>query len=85
MSTSFLVQSLKIIYSGGPGCSGLLGFFAEQGPFRPTSDMKLELNAYAWNSVANMVFIESPCGVGNIHANEFLVQHIIQRCRLFLF
>lgn len=50
--------------NGGPGCSGLLGFFTEQGPFRPQKDGTLKLNAYAWNKVANMVFIESPCGVG---------------------
>lgn len=51
-------------YAGGPGCSGLLGFFTEQGPFRPNGAMELEFNEYSWNRVANMVFIESPCGVG---------------------
>lgn len=50
--------------NGGPGCSGLLGFLTEQGPFHPNKDMSLSLNEYAWNQVANMVFIESPCGVG---------------------
>lgn len=50
--------------NGGPGCSGLLGFLTEQGPFRPQKDLSLKLNEYAWNTVANMVFIESPCGVG---------------------
>ena len=50
--------------NGGPGCSGLLGFLTEQGPFRPNKDMSLSFNEYAWNQVANMVFIESPCGVG---------------------
>lgn len=50
--------------NGGPGCSGLLGAMTEQGAFRPTSDLKLALNDYAWNKVANMVFIEAPVGVG---------------------
>jgi len=50
--------------NGGPGCSGLLGFLTEQGPFRPNADMTLTFNQYAWNQVSNMVFIESPCGVG---------------------
>ena len=50
--------------NGGPGCSGLIGFLTEQGPFRPDADGILHENAYAWNKVANMVFIEQPVGVG---------------------
>jgi len=50
--------------NGGPGCSGLLGFLTEQGPFKPQADGSLKLNSYAWNQNANMVFIEAPCGVG---------------------
>lgn len=42
----------------------MLGFFTEQGPFRPNKDMTLSFNEYAWNQVSNMVFIEAPCGVG---------------------
>jgi len=50
--------------NGGPGCSGLIGFMTEQGPFKPNEDLSLSLNPYAWNKVANMVFIESPVSVG---------------------
>lgn len=50
--------------NGGPGCSGLIGFFTEQGPFRPNADGTLSFNEHTWNSVSNMVFIESPAGVG---------------------
>eukprot|EP01063_Lacrimia_lanifica_P003914 TRINITY_DN1216_c0_g1_i1.p1 TRINITY_DN1216_c0_g1~~TRINITY_DN1216_c0_g1_i1.p1 ORF type:complete len:454 (+),score=159.68 TRINITY_DN1216_c0_g1_i1:49-1410(+) len=50
--------------NGGPGCSGVSGFMTEQGPFRPTADGKLVKNAYHWNQVANMIFIEQPAGVG---------------------
>ncbi len=51
--------------NGGPGCSGLLGFLTEQGPFRTDQkDLSLTLNEYSWNKIANMVFIEQPCGVG---------------------
>ena len=50
--------------NGGPGCSGLLGFMTEQGPFRPNKDLTLSFNDYAWNTISNMVFIEAPCGVG---------------------
>lgn len=35
----------------------------EQGPFRPIDGGDaLKLNDYAWNKVANMVFIEQPSG-----------------------
>jgi len=51
--------------NGGPGCSGLIGFMTEQGPFHPASDgLTLNLTTYPWNKVANMLFIEAPAGVG---------------------
>lgn len=50
--------------NGGPGCSGLIGFMTEQGPFRPDANGKLQSNPYAWNKIANMVFLEQPVGVG---------------------
>ena len=50
--------------NGGPGCSGLYGFLNEQGPFRPRKDGTLGLLDESWNTVANMLFIESPTGVG---------------------
>eukprot|EP01035_Chromulina_nebulosa_P020399 gene20399-26470_t len=56
--------------NGGPGCSGLIGFMTEQGPFRPLADNTLKLNDYAWNKVANMVFIEQPTGVGFSYSED---------------
>lgn len=56
--------------NGGPGCSGLLGFLSEMGPFRPTKEGELEFNPYSWNQRANMVFIESPEGVGFSHSDK---------------
>lgn len=50
--------------NGGPGCSGLVGFLTENGPFRPTEKGNLTLNPTAWNTLANMVYIEQPVGVG---------------------
>ncbi|KAF0697753.1 Aste57867_11585 [Aphanomyces stellatus] len=50
--------------NGGPGCSSLGGFFTELGPFVVESDLTVKLNPYAWNRKANVVFLESPAGVG---------------------
>jgi len=51
--------------NGGPGCSSLGGLFEELGPFIPNPDGKtLSLNPYSWNKVANVIFLESPSGVG---------------------
>jgi len=59
-------ESAPVVFwtNGGPGCSGLIGFLTEQGPFRPDVDGVLQENPYAWNKVANMVFLEQPVGVG---------------------
>jgi hypothetical protein len=56
--------------NGGPGCSGLLGFLTEQGPFKPAADLSLEENEYRWNRIANMVFIEAPAGVGFSYSDD---------------
>ena len=56
--------------NGGPGCSGLIGFMTEQGPFRPDIKGDLQPNLYAWNKIANMVFLEQPVGVGFSYSNN---------------
>ena len=51
--------------NGGPGCSSLLGMTYEVGPFvfkEGTSNF--DINPYAWNLKANLLFISSPGGVG---------------------
>jgi len=68
-STSPSTDPVVLWTNGGPGCSGLTGFLSEQGPFRAiqksnSKEAVLELNPYAWNKVANMIFIEQPAGVG---------------------
>jgi hypothetical protein len=50
--------------NGGPGCSSLDGFFYELGPFQFDSNGNLELRPHRFNLLANMLFIESPVGVG---------------------
>jgi len=50
--------------NGGPGCSGLIGFMTEMGPFRPNADGTLSYNPSNWNRIANMVYLEQPSGTG---------------------
>jgi carboxypeptidase C (cathepsin A) len=50
--------------NGGPGCSGVYGFAVEHGPFFITGDGKLFDNPYSWNKHANIIYAETPAGVG---------------------
>ncbi|KAM7509038.1 hypothetical protein LguiA_019491 [Lonicera macranthoides] len=62
---------LLLWLNGGPGCSSLAyGAMQELGPFRVHSDGKtLFHNRFAWNHAANVLFLESPAGVGFSYSN----------------
>lgn len=64
-------KPLVLWLNGGPGCSSIGGgAMTELGPFRVNPDGKtLWLNEYAWNSLANVLFLESPAGVGFSYSN----------------
>nr|GMD89018.1 serine carboxypeptidase II-3-like [Ipomoea batatas] len=65
-------KPLLLWLNGGPGCSSFgYGAMEELGPFRVNSDGKsLYVNEYAWNKVANVLFLESPAGVGFSYSNS---------------
>ncbi|KAE9590161.1 hypothetical protein Lal_00027914 [Lupinus albus] len=57
-------KPLVLWLNGGPGCSSVgAGAFIEHGPFKP-SENGLVKNEYSWNKEANMLYLESPAGVG---------------------
>ncbi|CAL4979393.1 unnamed protein product [Urochloa decumbens] len=62
---------LLLWLNGGPGCSSIgSGALEEQGAFRLHPDGNtLFLNEFAWNKVANVLFLESPAGVGYSYSN----------------
>lgn len=64
-------KPLVLWLSGGPGCSSVAyGSAEEVGPFRIRPDGKtLFVNPYAWNNLANVLFLESPAGVGFSYSN----------------
>ncbi|KAJ9544083.1 hypothetical protein OSB04_023790 [Centaurea solstitialis] len=57
-------KPLVLWFNGGPGCSSVgEGAFVEHGPFKPDGSVLVK-NDYSWNKEANMLYLESPAGVG---------------------
>ncbi|CAM0146383.1 unnamed protein product [Urochloa decumbens] len=64
-------KPLTLWLNGGPGCSSVGGgAFTELGPFYPRGDGRgLRINDKSWNKVSNLLFVESPAGVGWSYSN----------------
>ncbi|GAA0170761.1 serine protease [Lithospermum erythrorhizon] len=64
-------KPLVLWLNGGPGCSSVgYGATQEIGPFfLDTNTNGLKLNPYSWNREANLLFLESPIGVGFSYSN----------------
>lgn len=51
-------------HQGGPGASSVsLGLYTEMGYFQ-LDDKGTHVNPFAWNRIANMLYLESPAGSG---------------------
>ncbi|CAN1767871.1 Serine carboxypeptidase 1 [Linum perenne] len=78
----YLVQSegnpakdpLVLWLNGGPGCSSFDGFVYEHGPFNfektKEGQPRLHLNPYTWSKVSNVLYVDSPAGVGLSYAKN---------------
>ncbi|KAL3714182.1 hypothetical protein ACJRO7_006166 [Eucalyptus globulus] len=64
-STDAEHKPLLLWLNGGPGCSSIgYGAFQEIGPFRVLPNGKLSKRQFSWNTEANLLFLDSPSGVG---------------------
>jgi len=65
MSDSGPSDPVLLWFNGGPGCSSLEGFFVENGPVIVDSKTgTVGTNPFPWNKRANVIYLESPAGVG---------------------
>lgn len=58
---------LALWLNGGPGCSSLIGWLLENGPYVLEGDNTTfngTFNIWSWNNAANILYFESPAGVG---------------------
>ncbi|XP_010549305.1 PREDICTED: serine carboxypeptidase-like 45 isoform X2 [Tarenaya hassleriana] len=63
-------KPLVLWLNGGPGCSSLgVGAFSENGPFRPKGPILVK-NEHSWNKEANMLYLETPVGVGFSYSTD---------------
>lgn len=71
-SSNSATRPLVLWLNGGPGCSSIAYGAAEEiGPFRINkTGSHLYLNKYSWNREANILFLESPAGVGFSYTNS---------------
>ncbi|KAL3931733.1 MAG: hypothetical protein SGPRY_001002, partial [Prymnesium sp.] len=61
-------------HQGGPGGSSIaVGLYTEMG-FLQIDDQGMHTNEYAWNKIANMLYLESPAGSGDSHGFSTCVQ-----------
>lgn len=55
---------LVLWLTGGPGSSSMFALLTENGPCTIQPDLSTKFSPYAWNSKANVIWLDQPTGVG---------------------
>ena len=73
-------EKLALWLTGGPGSSSMMAFYTEKGPLSLNDDsltngningtIRPKFNNYTWNYLANIIYLESPVGVGFSRCEE---------------
>jgi cathepsin A (carboxypeptidase C) len=63
------VDPVLIMLYGGRGCSALVGYALEHGPYIiddtiPANMNNFTKNKYSWNNNATVIYLETPAGTG---------------------
>ncbi|KAI1978733.1 hypothetical protein LOZ53_004342 [Ophidiomyces ophidiicola] len=57
-------EQLIIWLNGGPGCSSMIGAFAENGPLMYGNSSKMEQNPFSWTKLGHVLYVDQPVGTG---------------------
>jgi carboxypeptidase C (cathepsin A) len=74
---------ILVWFNGGPGCSSMLAFMQEHGPWVIEDEAtEVTRNPYPWNANASVLYLESPAGVGfspwKVNKTEMFYNDMIQ-------
>lgn len=62
---------LVIWINGGPGCSSLIGWGTENGPYLiADGETTFKASANSWNNEANILYVDQPAGIGFSSCNN---------------